>query len=47
MPLAELKRHIHTLPNQPDLIPYRTSYYAETWGFCMAHRQLEALADGI
>jgi aminopeptidase-like protein len=43
MPLAELKEHIFTLPNQPDLIPYRTSYYKETWGFCMSHRQLAAL----
>ena len=38
--LAELKKHVHTLPEQPDLIPYRTSYYAEDWAFCMAHRQL-------
>ena len=43
--LAELKTHIHTLPEQPDLIPYRTSYYAENWAFCMSHRQLEALRD--
>lgn len=46
MPLADLKRHIHTLPGQPDLIPYRTSYYAEAWGFCMPHRLLESLAEG-
>ena len=45
MSLAELKKHIHTLPNQPDLIPYRTSYYAENWAFCMPHRQFEALRD--
>jgi aminopeptidase-like protein len=43
--LAELKEHVHTLPEQPDLIPYRTSYYAEDWAFCMAHRQLENLRE--
>jgi aminopeptidase-like protein len=46
MPLAELKKHIFTLPDQPELIPYRTSYYQERWGFCMSHRALEALPDG-
>ena len=43
--LAELKQHVHTLPQQPDLIPYRTSYYAESWAFCMSHRLLESLED--
>ncbi len=43
--LAELKKHVYTLPEQPDLIPYRTSYYAEDWAFCMAHRQLEDLRE--
>jgi aminopeptidase-like protein len=46
MSLAELRPHLHSLPEQPDLIPYRTSYYKETWGFCLPHRQLEQLADG-
>jgi aminopeptidase-like protein len=45
--LAELKKHLHTLPNQPDLIPYRTSYYVENWGFCIPHRQLEGLPDAM
>jgi len=43
--LAELKQHIHTLPEQPDLIPYRTSYYAEGWAFCMTHHQFQGLRD--
>lgn len=46
LPLRELAKHIFTLPDQPDLIPYRTSYYTETWGFCMAHREFEMLEDG-
>ncbi|MEQ1607433.1 MAG: DUF4910 domain-containing protein [Hyphomonadaceae bacterium] len=46
IPLEELKKHIFTLPNQPDLIPYRTTYYQERWGFCMTHNALEALPEG-
>jgi aminopeptidase-like protein len=44
--LEELKPHLHTLPEQPDLVPYRTSYYRESWGFCLTHRQLESLGQG-
>lgn len=44
--LAELKPHLHSLPEHPDWIPYRTSYYRKTWGFCLPHRQLESLPDG-
>jgi aminopeptidase-like protein len=46
IPLGELRPHLHTLPDQPDWIPYRTSYYTENWGFCLTHRQLSSLADG-
>ncbi|NUS09357.1 MAG: DUF4910 domain-containing protein [Nonomuraea sp.] len=44
--LEELRGHLHTLPDQPDLVPYRTSYYAETWGFCLSQNTLDGLADG-
>jgi aminopeptidase-like protein len=45
MPLAELKPHLTALPEHPDWIPYRTSYYREAWGFCLTQRQLEAMTD--
>jgi aminopeptidase-like protein len=47
LPLAELKKHLHSLPEQPDLVPYRTSYYSENWGFCVQHRLLESLRDEV
>jgi aminopeptidase-like protein len=43
--LEELRKHLFTLPEAPDWIPYRTSYYRETWGFCLSQRQLDSLAD--
>ena len=46
MSLSELRPQLFTLPFKPELIPYRTSYYKEAWGFCLAHRQLEALPEG-
>ncbi|MEM8898716.1 MAG: DUF4910 domain-containing protein, partial [Bacteroidota bacterium] len=42
----KLKSHIYTLPDQPDWIPYRTSYYSENWGFCMRHKDFELLGEG-
>ena len=46
MSLAALREHLHTLPDQPDLIPYRTSYYKEAWGFCLSQNTLDSLPDG-
>jgi len=46
MSLGDLKHRLHTLPEQPDLIPYRTTYYAEDWGFCLSQRVLDQLPDG-
>jgi aminopeptidase-like protein len=46
MSLDALRPHLFTLPDRPDWIPYRTSYYSESWGFCLSQRQLEALKDG-
>ncbi len=46
MTLDELRGHLHTLPEQPGLIPYRTSYYAETWGFCLSENTLAGMGPG-
>jgi aminopeptidase-like protein len=46
MTLADLRPHLHVHPERPDWIPYRTSYYARTWGFCLSRNQLAALEDG-
>ena len=42
----ELRPHLHTIPEHPDWIPYRTSYYKPDWGFCLSQNQLDALNDG-
>lgn len=44
--LEELRPHLFSLPDRPDLIPYRTSYWSPNWGFCLQHRVLEALSEG-
>lgn len=46
MPLTELKPHLFALPDRPDWIPYRTSYYQDNWGFCLSQNQLSALPEG-
>jgi len=46
MSLSKLKEHLYTLEDQPDVVPYRTSYYDENWGFCLAHSQYASLIEG-
>jgi aminopeptidase-like protein len=46
LPLSKLKEHLFTLPEHPDLIPYRTSYYKPEWGFCLTHKQMLTLDEG-
>jgi aminopeptidase-like protein len=45
MGLGELKDHLFTVPSHPDWVPYRTSYYAENWGFCLSENQLAQFRD--
>jgi aminopeptidase-like protein len=44
--LDELREHVHTLPDRPAVVPYRTSYYDERWAFCMSADELGRLREG-
>ena len=46
LPLSELKKNLHSLPSQPNAVPYATSYYKKRWGFCISKNELDSLEEG-
>lgn len=46
MTLDALRPHLHSLPDQPDFVPFVNSYYKPDWGFCLTHRELQSLPLG-
>ena len=46
MSLSQLQSHLHSLPEMPDAVPYVTSYYQRSWGFCVTQRERDQLREG-
>ena len=46
IPLSQLRERLHSLPEFPDWIPYRTAYYSDSWGFCLSKTTLDGFEDG-
>ena len=44
--LQSLKKHLFTIPEHPDWVPYRTTYYKKDWGFCLSQNQMDSMTDG-
>lgn len=47
MTLAELQPHLHSLPEQPELVPFRNTYYSDSWGFCLSHSVRQQMPDDV
>ena len=46
MTLEELEPHLFSIPEKPSVIPYRTTYYEENWGFCVEDNVRKSLDPG-